>query len=158
MRISLDHQALRFRADFIATELPPGDEELLLWVEAVDIGRTRFAFQRFLICQKCDLCPTQIANTFAQHQFAVVVYTGLNEIVIELIGHAGGTALELFEIGIGPPVTQAAEEIELCSLVVKAMRNFMADDHPDCAIVHGIDRFHVESRRLQNSCGKYYFV
>jgi hypothetical protein len=30
MRIALNHQALRLGTDLVATELPPGDEELLL--------------------------------------------------------------------------------------------------------------------------------
>jgi len=44
MRIALHHQALRFRANLVAAELAPRDEELLLGVEAVDVGRARLAF------------------------------------------------------------------------------------------------------------------
>ena len=38
MRIALHHQALRFGADLVAAELAPGDEELLLGSEAIDVG------------------------------------------------------------------------------------------------------------------------
>ena len=67
--------------------------------------------QGFLVGQKCDLRAAQIADAFSQHEFAVVVDSGLDEIVIELIGNASGAGLELLQVGVRPPVAEAAEVV-----------------------------------------------
>src|SRR5450755_2272111 len=154
MRIALYHQTLGFGANLVAAELSPGDEELLLGREAVDVGRSRLAFERFLIGEIGDLRSAQVADTFAEHELAVVVDIFLDEVIVELIGDAGSSLLEVFEVGVDPPVAQAAEEIELRALVVEAMRDFVADDDADRAVIHGIDGIDIESRRLQNSGGE----
>src|SRR6187399_1937593 len=38
MRVALDHRALGLGADLVAAELAPGDEELLIGREAVDVA------------------------------------------------------------------------------------------------------------------------
>ena len=45
MGIALHHEALGFGSDFVAPELAPGDEELLLRGEAVAVGGARLARQ-----------------------------------------------------------------------------------------------------------------
>src|SRR5271155_2269866 len=96
MRIGLHHQALRLDADRIAAELSPGNKELLLRSEAVDIRRTRFPLKRLLIGKKSDFGTAQVSDALTQYQLAVMMNAGLDEIVIELIGHAGRARMELF--------------------------------------------------------------
>src|SRR5579872_7567668 len=83
---------------------------------------------------------------------------GLDEVVIELIDDASAARLELLEVGVGPPVSQAAKVIELSTLIVEAVRNLVADNHTDGAVIHGVDCGHIKPRRLQDAGGKNYFV
>src|ERR1700730_16596509 len=98
MGIALDHEALGFGTDFVAAELAPGDEELLLSREAVDIRGARSALERFLVGEIRILGSSQIADTFAQHKFAVVVNVFLDVVVIELIGDAGPASLKILQV------------------------------------------------------------
>ena len=51
VRVFLDHEALLFRAGFIAPPLPPGDKELLIGREAIE-GRCRVLLLRLLESQE----------------------------------------------------------------------------------------------------------
>ncbi len=128
MRIGLHHQALGLDANLVAAELSPCDEKLLLGVEAVDIGGTRFALQRLFVGEERHFRTAQVSDAFAQHQLAVVMNAGLDEVVVELIGYAGGAGLELLQVGVGPPIAQAAEKVVLRALIVEAVGDFVADD------------------------------
>src|SRR5579862_9957108 len=121
MRIALHHQALRFGTDFVATELTPCDEELLLGSEAVNVRGARLALQRFLICEVGHLGSPQVSDALAEYELAVVVNVFLDVIVVELIGDAGCAPLKVFQVSLGPPVSQAPQIIELRTLVVEAM-------------------------------------
>src|ERR1700730_4605355 len=68
MGIALHHQALRVGTDLVAAELSPGDEELLLGSEAVDVSRARFAFERFLIGEVGNFGAAQISDAFAENE------------------------------------------------------------------------------------------
>ena len=95
-------------ADGVAAELAPGDEELLLGREAVD-GRLRaLALARLLEGRgrRC-LAPARSPIDLAQHQLAVVVDAGLDEVALELVDHALPARLELLEVLVGPPVLRA---------------------------------------------------
>src|SRR5580704_15078365 len=131
MWVGLQHRALGFDADLISAELAPGDIELLLRSEAIDIRGTRLALARLLICQECNLRAAQVADALAQYEVAVVMHAGFDEVAIELIGHARGAGLELLQIGFRPPVPQAAQVVELGALIVEAVRNFVADHYSD---------------------------
>src|SRR5882672_10557925 len=106
MRIGLHHQALGLDADLVATELSPGDEELLLGGEAVKVRGTGLAFERFLVRKKCNLRAPQVADAFAQHELAVVVDSGLDEVVVELIGNTSAALLKLLLVCVCPPVAE----------------------------------------------------
>src|SRR5580698_4406636 len=108
MRIGLHHDSLFFDPDGISPPLSPGDEELLFGGKAVDIGRARFALERFFVREKCNLRATQVADTLAEYQFAVVVDAGFDEVIVELVSHTCATLLELGQIVGRPPVSQAS--------------------------------------------------
>ena len=56
------------------------------------------------------------------------------------------------------PVAEIALGIEFAALVVKAMRQFMANHHSDASEIHGVISLLVEERRLQNSRRKNNFI
>jgi len=53
----LQHEALRFDADFVAAKLSPRDVKLLLRSEAIEVGGRGLVGQRFLVGEKRDLAP-----------------------------------------------------------------------------------------------------
>src|SRR5258708_31058685 len=151
MAIGLHHQSLALKAGLVAAELTPRNEELLLRREAVDVSRARLAFQRLLVSKISDLRSAQVANALAQNQFAVVMYIFLDKVIVELARYASPASLKIFEISVCPPVTQSAQVVELRALIVKAVRDFVANNHPNGTIVHGIHSIEIKSRRLQNA-------
>ncbi len=154
MRVALHHQPLRFGPGFIAAELSPGNKELLIGREAIDRGRRRLAVLRLLECQISNLHACQVADGFAQNQFALVMNGGLDVVAVELGRHALRLGLKLLQVIGGPPVVQSPLRVVLRSLIVEAVTDLVADDDADCAVVIGIGRFRVEGRRLQDSGGK----
>jgi len=84
VRITLDHQPLRFRPSGVAAELPPCDKKLLLGREAVDHPR---GF-RLLEGTESNAGSGQIADRLTQDELAVVVDARLDEVALELIDDA----------------------------------------------------------------------
>src|ERR1017187_5525800 len=154
VRIRLHHDPLFFNANGIAAPLSPCNEELLFWSESVDVRRARLAFEGLLEGEERDFGAAEVADALTQHQFAIVVNAGLDEVVVELIHYAGAALLELLQIAVRPPVSQAPLVIVLRALVVEAMRNLMADDHPDRAVVDGVGGVVIKARRLQDAGGE----
>jgi len=62
VRIGLQHEALRFDADFVAAKLSPRDVKLLLRSEAIEGRRDAAGCQRFLVGEKRDLGAAQVAG------------------------------------------------------------------------------------------------
>ena len=149
MRVTLDHGALRFRTNLITAPLSPGNKELLLWRVTVD-GGLRVFLLGFFESQESDLGAGKVANAFTQNKLAIVVNAGLNEIAIELAHHAGSAILKALHVFRRPPIVEAAFRIKLRALIVKAMADFMANDHADAAIIDGVYIFHAERRLLQD--------
>ena len=88
MRVRLHHYPLFFDADGISAPLSPCNEELLLRGESVDVRRTRLAFQRFLKGKERNFGAAQVADALPQHQLAVMVHAGFDEIAFELVYYA----------------------------------------------------------------------
>src|SRR5437667_3014428 len=82
----------------------------------------------------------------------------LNEIIIELIGDTGGAALETFQVVSSPPVVEPALSVELRTLIVEAVADFVPDHHPNRSVIDGIHALHIKRRRLKNASRKYNFV
>src|SRR5258708_14980602 len=69
------------------------------------------------------------------------------------VGNAARAGLEFLAVSVSPPVAEVTGAVELAALIVEAMREFVANDHPDAAKVHGFIFSLVEERRLQNAGG-----
>ncbi len=65
-----------------------------------------------------------------------------------------GALLERLAVGFGPPVAQRAIGVDLAALVVEAVRELMADDAADGAVVDRGIGVRIEDRRLQDAAGK----
>ena len=154
MRVALHHKPLRFGPGFIAAKLSPGNKELLIGREAIDRGRRRLALLRLLECQISNLHACQVADGFAQNQFALVMNVGFDVVAIELGRHALRLGLKLLQVIGGPPVVQPSLGIVLGSLIVEAVTDLVANDDADRAVVVGIGCLRVKSRWLQDSGGE----
>src|SRR5262249_51334734 len=107
MRVALDHRAGGLGAGRVAAELPPRDEELLVGSEAVLVGQGRLPAPRDLEGAVGDLRAGEVPDRLAQDEPAVVVESGLDEIVLELVDDTGALLLELLQVVRRPPVVQA---------------------------------------------------
>jgi len=144
---ALHHQLLRFHARFIATDLAPGDEELLPLSEPIDGRLGRLTLLRFQKSEIGDLESRQVADAFAQHQLAVDVDASIDRVAIKLARDTGGLRLKLLVVFGCPPVTQGP-------LRVAPAADLVPDHHTSRARVHRIGILDAERRRLQNSRGK----
>src|SRR5215813_2034924 len=135
VRVTLDHETLGLRADLVAAELAPGDEELLIGSEAVD-RRRRVLLARLLEGEIGHLHPGQIGDALAEHEFPIVMDVGLDEIAIELPRHARSALLELTQIFRAPPVGKPSLRIELRALIVETVADLVPDHDTDAAVVH----------------------
>ena len=77
--------------------------------------------KRSLVGEVGNLSAAQVANAFAEHQFAIVVDIFLDVVVVELIGNAGCAFLKIFQVGVAPPIAEASKVIELRPFVVEAV-------------------------------------
>src|SRR5208283_6054506 len=80
--------------------------------------------------------------------------TGVGDVLRVLVRNALAALLVLFGILGGPPIAQVAVSVELPSLIVEAMREFVANHHPDRAVIHRVIQVLLEKWRLQNAGGK----
>src|SRR6185295_13256808 len=117
----------RLETDRVAAELAPADEELLLWCEAVDRRLGSLALARLLVGEERDLRASQVADALAEHELAVVVDAGLDEVAVVLLRHALRARLEFLQVLIGPPVLQPSLRVVLRALVVEAVADLVAD-------------------------------
>ena len=98
--------------------------------------------------------PTQIGNVLAFREFAVDLDI-VNDRVSRVLVHDALRALfKLRAIFLGPPVAQIAFGVKLASLIVKAVRQFMANGAAGVAVIGSIIHLGIVERRLQNARGK----
>ncbi len=116
--------------------------------EAVEIFGARLPFQGFFVSGVGDGHATEVADAFAENQLAVLVQAGLDFVAVELFFDAGGALVEIFAVVAGPPVAQIAAGIELRTLIVEAVRNFVADDGAHAAVIDGVVGFRVVERAV----------
>ena len=69
----------------------------------------------------------------------------------ELVDDALAARLEVLEVGGRPPVLQVPLQVELRALVVEAVRDLVADDRADGAVVDGVVGLGVEEGRLEDA-------
>ena len=60
--------------------------------------------------------------------------------------------------GVIPPLLEVAILVELTSLVVEAVRNFMTDDDADAAVVERLGELAAVEERLEDSGREHYVV
>src|SRR5215469_2912506 len=70
--------------------------------------------------------------------------------VVVLLHLTIGALLESFYIFWRPPIAKIAIRIVLPSLIVKAVREFVSNDHADGAKIDGVIQLLLVKRRLQN--------
>src|SRR5258707_901714 len=75
-----------------------------------------------------------------------------------LTGFASPCLLELWHVLHHAVYAVLARRIELASLIVEAVREFVTDAEPDAPEVDGVVHIFVEERRLQNARRKNNFV
>src|SRR5208282_5876127 len=68
-----------------------------------------------------------------------------------LLGGAIGALLKFLGVLRRPPVAEVTLRIELATLVIEAVREFMSDHHPDAAKVHRVIHQLAVKRWLQNA-------
>ena len=75
------------------------------------------------------------------------------EIVIDLdlaklLSEALRRGLEVLLVSLSPPVVHIASSVKLATLIVKAVRHLMTDDHTDSTIVDSVISVDVKEWRL----------
>ena len=94
-----------------------------------------------------------IGGVFSLGEKAVLLDAGacVGNVLSVLVGNTFATLVILFTVFGSPPVAQVAVSVELASLIVEAVDDFMSNDHADGAQVHGVVLCRIEERRLQNA-------
>ena len=111
--------------------------------------------ERFLIGRVGDRHAAQVGEVLAERQPAVDV-----QIVEQLRRRRiASTSLSVLAVEAGaivgrPPVAQVALGVGAASLIVEAVRDFVADHGADAAVVHRVVGREIEERRLQNAGGE----
>src|SRR5207302_8370933 len=99
-----------------------------------------------------------IGSVFAGRKLAILLHAGFGHVLRIFILNA----LVAFVVGRGiggrPPVLQVAFGVELASLIIVAMNDFVSDYRPAPAIIDGIDLRALQEWRPQNAGGKIYCV
>ena len=154
MRVGLRLQPCNLGRVFLGPDLRPTKEEALLGRKAVDVRRTRLSLKRFHESVIRYIEPAEVGNGFARYELALKMQARLRFKTTELVDDAIGARIEVFLIALGPPVLQVPLRIKFATLIVVAMRDLMANDCTDGAVVDRVIGVGVEKRRLQNSCGE----
>src|SRR5258708_37661810 len=80
--------------------------------------------------------------------------TRIGDILGVLVRNALAALVVLFGVLRSPPIAQVALSVKFASLIVEAMREFVADNHANGAVIHGIVHRLFEEWRLQNAGGE----
>ncbi len=136
-----------------APVLGKGDVEALRAGVAVDLCRRVDArlLRALEIGHVGEQKAAVIRGVFAQGEPAVDVHVVHRNELAVLVHEAGGADLEVLFVLGGPPIVQVAVAVELRSLIVEAVRELMADDAADMAVVHREIGLLVVKRGLQNA-------
>jgi membrane-associated PAP2 superfamily phosphatase len=90
----------------------------------------------------------EIRDTFAEHELAVSVKIITNFVAAELALDATGARFKVLAVLRRPPVAQVSLAIELAAMVVKAVKQLVADDCADAAVVDRRVGIRIEEGRL----------
>src|SRR5450755_4573816 len=97
-----------------------------------------------------------VGGIFALGEQAVLFDSGtsVGDVLRVFVGDALAAFVILFAVFGSPPVPQVSVGVELASLIVEAVDDFVSDDHTDGAVVHGVILGGIEERRLQDASGE----
>src|SRR4029077_957696 len=153
MRIGGESQLLVFVANLRPPNRGERHEEALFRREAVDlfVALLWMFVQRFLQRGVGEFDSADISDVFALGELAIDVLTRQRLVSVVLLYDRTRTLLKFCGGFRRPPVTQIACGIELPSLIVKAVRHFMADHGANRAVVYCVVSVGVEERWLQNA-------
>src|ERR1700686_4879363 len=130
MRVGVGLQSRGLGTLVSSPHLGPAQKETLFGSEAVEIFGARLPFQRFFVGGVGNSQAAEIADAFAEHELTVLMQPGLDFVGVKLFAIAGS-----------PPVTQISFPVELRSLVVEAVGDFMPDYRAHAAVIDGIVSF-----------------
>src|SRR5262249_41368136 len=121
-------------APLFAPALAIGDKESLVARKAIadDIG---LAIEREVVGIEGNGQAGEIGNVFAQRLLSIHRQIGEGTILIVLGGQRLACGLEMLEVRLRPPVSQAAAGVELTPLIIEAMADFVANGRSDRAVV-----------------------
>jgi len=154
VRIAGDLLAFGLGRVFAGPDLSPTQEETLFRCETVNIGRTRFAVERFLKRVVRDRQTGKVADVFAKRQLAVDKQAGLDFVAVKLLDDARCTLVELGTVGVGPPHFEVTVGVETAARIVKPVGDLVADDAADSTVIDRVVSVKVKERRLQDAGGK----
>src|SRR5262249_51367006 len=95
-----------------------------------------------------------VGGIFTLGQQAVLLHTGFGNFLGIFIGDALASLLIVLCVGFLAPVAEVAVGVKLASLIVKTVRDLVADHAAFRTIIGGIALISVEERRLKDSRGK----
>src|SRR6185369_2741683 len=85
---------------------------------------------------------------------SVAFYSEVGCVAGVLIGDAVTALVVVLRVFRSPPIGHVAVQVELASLIVKAVDDLVSDDHADAAIVRGRVLIGTEERKLEDSSGE----
>src|SRR6185437_4144551 len=152
MRIGLCQQPRAFICLVLAPHLGKAEPETLISRKAF-FGLSEFRILLDALAQRhqSDVAAAIVRSVLTQSEPAVEVNALQRRELAVLVGDTAGALLEFLAVRIRPPVAEIALGIELAALIVKAVGQFMANDHANAAKVHGFVRGLVKEGRLQNA-------
>src|ERR1700685_1107083 len=136
MRVGSNEHPRYLRTHVRAPRIGIGEEEALAIGPAV---RT-FVVERLPLRLECALQREQremdapvIRRVLALGEQAILLdsRTGIGNLLRVLVGNALAAFVVLLGVFRSPPVAQVALSVELAPLIVKAVSQFVADDHAD---------------------------
>ena len=113
-----------------------------------------FAFERIHERHKREPQAAIVGRVLAERQFSIDVNIVDRLERRVLLNETLGAFFELLGVLRGPPVLQIAFWIELPALIVETVRQLVADDGSDGAVVHRRVHALVIERRLEDAGGE----
>src|SRR5690242_19381425 len=153
MWISVRVDARLLDADVARPYLAITEKKTLIRRKAIDGLRRWLAPKSFLVCAIGDCQAAEIGDAFAFHELAVFVQPRFHLETVKFLRNAVAARLEILIVLRRPPIAQISFRIELCALIVEAVRHFVADDGADSSVIDCIVGIRIKKWRLQDAGG-----
>src|SRR5437773_729354 len=133
-----------------AIPLRKADEEALLRGKAV-YGLKIFTPGSILQGDVGKDLTAQVSNILSERELRVDVYLVHDDVLRILILNALGALLKFLRVFFGPPILKIALGVELAALIVKAVRQLVANGPARIAVIRSVVELGVIERRLQHA-------